>query len=70
MFEEEFIHIKTTEFLVLPNETEEFVNEGMYGKALSGYLSEELKTLQTEVKEIVQAAPNTETVSISDNMSI
>jgi hypothetical protein len=38
-----FIHIKSSKFPVLPSEDDEVVNEGMYGKALSQYLETELK---------------------------
>jgi len=33
-----FIHIRSLKFPILPGEREELVNDGMYGKALAGYL--------------------------------
>ncbi len=41
-FQEEFIHIRTTEFLVEDGEEEKLFNEGTYGAALSTYLEVEL----------------------------
>jgi hypothetical protein len=38
-----FIHIRSPKFPILPEETEEMVNDGMYGKALALYLQERLK---------------------------
>lgn len=46
---EKFIYIKSKRFLPLPNEDEELVNDGMYGKALSIYLQEELKACGYDV---------------------
>lgn len=37
-----FIHIRSPQFPILPEEEEELVNEGMYGKALVTYLQEHL----------------------------
>ena len=37
-----FIHIKSSKFPILPGETDELVNEGMYGKALAEYLQDKL----------------------------
>lgn len=37
-----FIHIKSSKFPILPGETDELVNDGMYGKALAEYLKEKL----------------------------
>jgi hypothetical protein len=42
---DKFIHIKSDRFLPLPDEENEMVNEGMYGKALSVFLQEQLKKL-------------------------
>ena len=39
---DKFIHIRSAKFPVLPGEKEELVNEGMYGKALAGYLQGKL----------------------------
>lgn len=39
---EEFIHIHSDKFPILPGEEKELVNEGMYGKALALYLQEKL----------------------------
>jgi hypothetical protein len=38
-----FIHIKSAKFPVLPEEDDELVNEGTYGKALAQYLQARLK---------------------------
>jgi hypothetical protein len=38
----EFIHIRSRKFPILPGEKEELVNEGMYGKALAQYLQSKL----------------------------
>jgi hypothetical protein len=38
-----FIHIKSAKFPVLPEEDDELVNEGTYGKALAQYLESRLK---------------------------
>src|ERR1041385_7206115 len=40
---DQFIHIRSPKFPVLPGEDEELVNEGMYGKALAEYLQTKLK---------------------------
>jgi hypothetical protein len=37
-----FIHIRSTKFPVLAGEDDEIVNDGMYGKALSQYLQQQL----------------------------
>lgn len=39
---DQFIHIKSPKFSVLPGEEEELVNPGMYGKALGQYVKESL----------------------------
>lgn len=39
---DEFIHIRSELFPVLPGEPDELINEGMYGKALGEYLSKAL----------------------------
>jgi len=41
-FKEEFVHIRTSEFLVEDGEDEELFNEGTYGAALATYLENEL----------------------------
>lgn len=46
---EQFIHIKSAKFPILPGEKEEVVNDGMYGKALSLYLQEQLPKRGYEV---------------------
>jgi len=38
-----FIHIRSAKFPILPGESEELVNEGMYGKALAHYLQVKLQ---------------------------
>jgi len=38
----EFIHIRSAKFPILPGEAEELVNEGMYGKAVAEYLQTRL----------------------------
>lgn len=40
---DKFIHIRCAKFPILPGETEELVNEGMYGKALALYLQSQLQ---------------------------
>ena len=44
-----FIHIRSSQFPVLPGEDEELVNEGTYGKALSRYLKGQLESRGYEV---------------------
>ena len=39
---EQFIHIKSSRFPILPGEKEEMVNDGLVGKALALYLQEKL----------------------------
>ncbi len=39
---DKFIHIRSTQFPVLPGEEAELVNEGMFGKALAEYLQRKL----------------------------
>jgi len=39
---EKFIHIRSAKFPILPGESDELVNEGMYGKALAQYLKRKL----------------------------
>jgi hypothetical protein len=39
----DFIHIRSSKFPILPDEKEEIVNEGTYGKALAQYLQIKLK---------------------------
>lgn len=38
----QFLHIRSNKFPILPGEADEVINEGMYGKALALYLQEEL----------------------------
>jgi hypothetical protein len=40
---DKFIHIRSARFPILPGEKEELVNEGMFGKALAGYLQGKLR---------------------------
>jgi hypothetical protein len=40
---DEFIHIRSEQFPILPGEEEEIINEGMYGKAMARYLESKLK---------------------------
>ncbi len=42
VFTEEYIRVRTSEFLVKPGEDEEIFNEGTYGDAFSTYLEIEL----------------------------
>jgi hypothetical protein len=37
------IRVQSEKFAILPGEADELVNEGMYGKALSEYLTEQLR---------------------------
>ena len=37
-----YVHIRSASFPILPGETDELVNEGMYGKALAQYLQHRL----------------------------
>ncbi|GAA5496401.1 hypothetical protein SAMN02745181_0296 [Rubritalea squalenifaciens DSM 18772] len=39
-----FIHIHSRKFPIQPEEADESVNEGIYGKALADYLAEQLRT--------------------------
>lgn len=39
----QFIHVRSAKFPILPGEKEELVNEGMYGKALAEYLQGKLR---------------------------
>jgi hypothetical protein len=39
----QFIHVRSAKFPILPGEKEELVNDGMYGKALAEYLLEKLR---------------------------
>jgi hypothetical protein len=38
-----FIHIRSSRFTILPGEKEELVNDGMFGKALAGFLQSKLR---------------------------
>jgi hypothetical protein len=38
-----FIHIRSAKFPILPDESEEMLNEGMYGKAVAQYLQVKLR---------------------------
>lgn len=40
---DQFIHIRSAKFPILPGERDELVNDGMYGKALAEYLQAKLR---------------------------
>ena len=40
---DQFLHIRSSKFPVLPGEQDELVNDGMYGKALALYLQQQLR---------------------------
>ncbi len=42
MTSNQFIHVRSTKFRILPGEEDELVNEGMYGKSLALYLQSKL----------------------------
>jgi len=44
-----FIHVRSSKFVALPGETEELVNDGMYGKAVALYLQEKLQAIGYQV---------------------
>ena len=44
MISNSFIEIKTKKFPIMEGEDDEVINDGMYGKALSLYISNELKS--------------------------
>lgn len=39
---DQFLHIRSSKFPILPGEEEELVNDGIYGKALALYLQQQL----------------------------
>lgn len=49
MTERPFIHVRSKEFIILPGEAEELVNEGTYGKVLAVYLERALAERGWEV---------------------